>query len=54
MTLGTGIAVAGMWLSIATIILGYEKAAKGAGFSPFGILVVLVVAASVTASVAMH
>ncbi len=50
MTIGTGLAIAGMWLSIAAIILGYEKMSEKAGFSPFGVLVVICVAAAASAS----
>lgn len=48
MSIGSGIAIAGMWIAMAIIILGFQKISTKSEFSPFGVLLLCVIAAIAT------
>lgn len=52
MTIGAGIAIDGIWLSTAAIILGYQKTTKKMEMTPFGAALIVVLAIWATAYVA--
>lgn len=56
MTLGAGIAIAGMWVAVAMAIVGLEWIDHGSkeGLSPMGIIVVVIIAAVTTYYVAVN
>lgn len=48
MTIGDGIAIAGMWIAMAVIILGFQRFSTKTEFSPFGVLLLCIIAAIAT------